>query len=106
MDNYIAIKWFFKKIKDKNLRDKVINKARVKVERVTIYNFKKAVNIAFVVYKRKKNVRMTSLNKDRIEVINTVVNRFNYDLEKSLNKIALFTSKFPTAKATYNKDFF
>ena len=47
---------------------------------------------------------MISLNKNRIKAISTVVNRFNYDLEKSLNKIALLTSKFPTAKATYNKD--
>ena len=88
------------------MRDKVINKARVEIERVTIYNFKKAVNIAFVVYKKKENIRMISLNKDRMKVINTVVNRFNYDLKKSLNKIALLISKSLTAKATYDRDFF
>ena len=33
-----------------------------------------------------------------------MVNRFNYDLKKLLNKIALFISKLLTAKATYNKD--
>ena len=49
---------------------------------------------------------MISLNKDRIKAINTMINRFNYDLKKLLNKIALFTFKPPTAKATYNKDLF
>ena len=49
---------------------------------------------------------MISLNKNRIEAINTVVNRFNYDLKKSLNKTAPLTSKPPTAKATYNRDLF
>ena len=39
-----------------------------------------------------------------MEAINTVINRFNYDLKKSLNKTALFTSKPPTAKATHNRD--
>ena len=82
----------------------MINKTKVKAERATIYNFKRTVNTTFVVYKRKKNVRITSLNKDRIEVINTVVNRFNYDLKKLLNKTALFISKLPTAKATHDKD--
>ena len=48
---------------------------------------------------------MTSLNKNRIKTINTVVDRFNYDLEKSLNKTALLTFKPPTTKATHNKDF-
>ena len=86
------------------MRDKVINKIRVKIERVAIYNFKKAINTALVVYKRKENIRITNLNKNRIKTINTMVNRFNYDLEKSLSKTALFTSKFPTAKATYNRD--
>ena len=47
---------------------------------------------------------MTNLNKDRMKAVNTVINRFNYDLEKSLSKIASFTSKPPTAKATYDRD--
>ena len=41
-----------------------------------------------------------------MEAINTVVNRFSYDLEKLLSKIALLTSKFSTARATYNRDLF
>ena len=57
-------------------------------------------------HKRKENIRITSLNKNRIKTVNTVVNRFIYDLEKLLNKIALFTSKPLTAKATYDKDLF
>ena len=47
---------------------------------------------------------MTNLNKDRIKAINTVVDRFSYDLEKSLNKITSLTSKPPTAKATHDRD--
>ena len=47
---------------------------------------------------------MTSLNKNRIKSVSTVVNRFNYDLKKLLNKTAPLTSNPPTAKATYNKD--
>ena len=88
------------------MRDKVISKARVKTERAATYNFKKTINAALVVYKRKENIRIISLNKDRIEAINTMVNRFSYDLEKLLSKIALFIFKFPTAKATYNRDLF
>ena len=84
----------------------MINKAKIKAERATTYNFKKTINITLVVHKRKENIRITSLNKDRIKAINTVVNRFNYDLKKSLNKIALFISKPPTAKATHDKDLF
>ena len=49
---------------------------------------------------------MISLNKNRIEAVNTVINRFSYDLKKSLNKIAPLTSKFSTAKTTYDKDLF
>ena len=82
----------------------MISKVRIEAERAATYNFERTVNTALVVYKRKENVRMINLNKDRIKTINTVVNRFNYDLEKSLNKITLFISKSPTTKATYNKD--
>ena len=82
----------------------MINKARVEAKRAAIYNFKRAVNAAFVVYKKKENIRIISLNKDRIKAVSTVVNRFSYDLKKSLSKIALFISEFPTAKATYNRD--
>ena len=82
----------------------MINKARVKTERIIIYNFKKTVNIALVVHQKKENIRIISLNKDRIKAINTVVNRFNYNLEKSLNKITPLTSKPPTAKATHDRD--
>ena len=62
------------------------------------------MNIAFVVYKKKENVRIINLNKNRIEVINTMIDRFSYDLEKSLSKTAPLISKPPTTKATYNKD--
>ena len=82
----------------------MINKVKVEAERVTTYNFKKTMNIALVVYEKKENIRMISLNKDRIEVISTVINRFNYDLKKSLSKIALLISKPPTTKATYDRD--
>ena len=84
----------------------MISKVRVEAERVTIYNFKKTINIALVVHQKKENIRIISLNKDRIKVINTVINRFNYDLKKSLNKTASLTSKSPTAKATYDRDLF
>ena len=84
----------------------MINKVRIKAERAATYNSKRAVNTVFVVYKRKENIRITSLNKDRIEAVNTVINRFNYDLEKLLSKIALFTSEPPTTKAIYNRDCF
>ena len=82
----------------------MINKVKVETERAATYNFKKTVNITFVVYKKKENIRMISLNKNRIKAINTVVNRFNYDLKKLLNKITLLISKPPTTKATYNRD--
>ena len=49
---------------------------------------------------------MTNLNKDRIKAVSTVVDRFNYDLKKSLNKIALLIFKPLTAKATYDKNLF
>ena len=39
-----------------------------------------------------------------MEAVNTVVDRFNYDLKKLLSKIAPLTSKPPTAKATYDRD--
>ena len=84
----------------------MINKVRVEAERATIYNFKRTINIAFVVYKRKENIRIISLNKNKMEAISTIIDRFNYDLEKLLSKIAPLISKFPTAKATYNKDLF
>ena len=82
----------------------MISKTKIETKRAATYNFKKTINTALVVYKKKENIRITNLNKDRIKAINTVVNRFNYDLEKSLNKIAPFTSKPPTAKTTYNKN--
>ena len=83
----------------------MINKTKIKAERAATYNFKKTINITLVVHKKKKNIQITSLNKDRIEVISTIVNRFNYDLKKLLNKIAPFISKPLTAKATYNRNF-
>ena len=82
----------------------MISKIRVKTKRAATYNFKKTINTAFVVYKKKDNIRIINLNKDRIKAVSTVVNRFNYDLKKLLNKIAQLTSKPPTTKATYDRD--
>ena len=82
----------------------MISKVRIKIKRAATYNFKKTINITFVVHKKKENIRIISLNKNRIEAISTVINRFNYNLKKLLNKIAPLTFKPPTAKATYNKD--
>ena len=52
----------------------MINKTKVETERAAIYNFKKTINIALVVYKKKENVQIISLNsvyKD--EIINNIL---------------------------------
>ena len=58
------------------MRDKVINKIKIEADREATYNFNKAINITFVVYKKKENIRIISINKDRMEVVSTMVNRF------------------------------